>query len=155
MDDASCSALTLNAHQTMPSADMQVETDVTLPASPFYNSQFNLYYRITGTLESADQFWRARLVRSAANTTWDMTLYLINGATETSKLSIADVGTADGLRVICIGDEHRVYTRESAVWTQRGAPITDATYNDQKGVNTVYTPDVTLTALRGSQPSPF
>jgi hypothetical protein len=139
----------------MPNSDMQIEIDFNLPGTPIRLSQVNLYYRITGTLESAAQFWRASLIRNSANTAWDFTLTLVDGATETNKITVNDVGTPDGMRIKCIGSEHRCYTRATGTWTQRGSAITDATYNDQKGVNTVYTPDVTLTALRGESPSPF
>lgn len=155
-DDLSVYLITLNTQATMPSADMQVEVDFTLPASNTRIFQgIHVFYRITGTLESAAQYWQAQIRRNDTCTAWDMRLLLVNGNTETEKIEVTGIGTPDSLRLKCIGSEHRIYTRESAVWTQRGDAVTDATYNDQTGVNVITSPGVTVTALRGSRPSPF
>ena len=151
-DDISFKKITPNTNKVSPSSDMNVDFEYTLPESPHYGESLQLLYRFNNVIESVDSYWYATVYYT---TYWRCALLFVSGDTVTSKLNVADIGSTDALRVKVIGNEHRVYTRSTGSWTQRGAAITDATNNTYRGVNVLYSPEVTPLALRGSQPYPF
>jgi len=148
-DDISIKRITLNAQQTMPSANAIIDFTYALPVSPVAGDTINVFYRISGaSLEAAYTCWRAYIRRNDANTDWDFRLDSVSAGTATNRIAVTGVGNAVGIRVQCAGTLHDCWTTANGVdWTKRGAQINVSHNDTQTGVNTVYSSQATPTKL--------
>ena len=144
-DWASAKQITLNEQQVAPSANMTLDAFYTLPASPASGTRLWLLARISDF--SAGNYWVAELIYTGAQ--WNVTLFSVATHTRTSRITAANVGSTDGVRIVMNGDSVSLYTTANtgALWTQRGSTITNDTYLTATGINVLYSSDVTPVEL--------
>lgn len=106
---------------------------VALPDDPGYYTRVEMVYRYT----DADNHWRAYLEYTQAGV-WAAKLDKVASGTRTNLVTVADVGTPDGLRVIATGNDHTLYTRAGGVYTQRGATQANSAHASATSVGTAY-----------------
>lgn len=140
-DDTTVKKLTRNAQLTAPSANMRLDVFYTLPVSPRIGTQVWLMPRISDF--AAGNYWLAMLEYTGSQ--WTITLYSVAAHTRTSRITAANVGATNGIRVNMNADSISLYTTANGGtdWTQRGSTISNATYQTATGVNALWTPDVT------------
>lgn len=146
----------LNTHRTAPGANMQVEVDISLPATPYVGQRVTLGYRINGVLDTTSlNCFLAEIIYNDSDN-WDARLTRVVNNTWTTLVTVTDIGTdLEALRVICHGSTHAMYTKHSGTWVQRGANQTDANHSTSTGVNVITSAEISVTALRGQSASPF
>lgn len=147
VDNFSIKKLTMNAEQTAPSADMDVQLLYTLPASPRAGDRVFLPARISSF--SSGNYWLVMLEYSGSQ--WNVFLYSVASHTRTQQKTISNVGNTNGLRFWASGTTIRMYTTADggSNWTQRDTDLTLATYQTAIGYNGFAGSAFTLGLLSG------
>ncbi len=147
VDNFSIKKLTMNAEQTAPSADMDVQLLYTLPASPRAGDRVFLPARISSF--SSGNYWLVMLEYSGSQ--WNVFLYSVASHTRTQQKTISNVGNTNGLRFWASGTTIRMYTTADggSNWTQRDTDLTSSTYQTATGYNGFAGSAFTLGLLSG------
>jgi lysophospholipase L1-like esterase len=136
-DDVSVKYITLNPQQ-YAEADADVRFYFTLPAAPYAQQSFNLFFRISGTLESEMNCWLAQLMRNPHTAGWDIRLIKYAAGVVSYPFRALLVGTPTAMRVKFAGDIIQVFTREgSGDWIPRTPRYEDAHNNTSRGLNLI------------------
>lgn len=146
MRQASVKLVTLNTQLTGPSANMRIDQFFTLPGTPVTGEKIWVMPRISDF--SAGNYWLALLTYESSQ--WDIYLYSVATYTRTARISAANVGATNGIRINMNGDSISLYTTANGGtnWTQRGSTISNSTYNTATGVNVIASSGFTLGQLR-------
>lgn len=149
-DDLLAEPITLNAQQ-VAFADGIFQVEFTLPPSPSALDEIALIYRMPAAGDEFLNCWAAKYRRNDSNGGWDFRLDRYSSGTRTNVFTSSSVSAlGDAIRVITEGNDHICYIRVLGIWTQVGTGIqTNATHNTGTRVNTVYSPNFTVSRLIG------
>lgn len=141
VDYAEVNSVTPNSVITPASADGTYNYYYTLPVTPVKGTQYWVHGRISDF--AVGNYWVAELVYSG--TQWDITLYSVTTFTKTSRASATNIGTTNGIRIVFSGTSISLWTTadNGGAWTQRDTTKTNSTYQTAKGVNAMWTSDIT------------
>ena len=137
--------MALNTQLVAPSAQMRIDQFYTLPVTPVAGTQVWVMPRISDFANG--NYWVALL--SYTGSQWDITLYSVAAFSLTSVASATNISTTNGIRIDMNGNSIKLFTTANGGtnWTQRDTTKTNSTYNAATGVNTMWTPDVTMGLL--------
>lgn len=154
-DDVRLRAVTPHPQQTLPSADMELEIDLTLPETPYSGQRILMPYRINGSLAEGFNCWMAALYRNTLNTNWNFCLWSVVDGTYTKRAELLEIGVPEKIKCVAYGTQHQCYMYAAEAWTPLHAVVDVDYLTTATGVTVLYSEAMAPTSLRARAASPF